>query len=196
MTRRNKKQKPTNTLWIFCEGQTEQRYFNGLKCYERLRINIQPRLASNSSPDSIVNKARKFLKKSGKFEKGDLICCLVDRNSNSDEQIEKAKSLAGKEILLSYSNPSFEYWILSHHSYHPSNYEQDEVYELVKEKLNIDTKKEKDLYGKTKENIEKATSNCKKIKANHEKRGTKLYSRDSNPLSLVFEIIEILDEFK
>ncbi len=75
MTRRNRNiKKSTRTLWIFCEGHTEERYFKNLKFNERLRI--KSRLARRSSPDSIVEKAIRFLENGGEFESGDLICCV------------------------------------------------------------------------------------------------------------------------
>ena len=50
MTRRwYKKLKKTNILWIFCEGQTEKRYFENLRVTERPRITIKSKVSGTTA---------------------------------------------------------------------------------------------------------------------------------------------------
>jgi len=191
--------KKTNTLWIFCEGHTEKRYFENIRITERLRLKIKSKV-SDTTAKQIVEEASKFMGSKDFDNDRDIIACFFDKDNetqNSDEVLTQAKNQAGNKILLAYSNPCFEYWILCHKGYYPSeSYDQDQVYNLVKQKLKIDTKKELKLYEKTKDNINVAKINAKKIQEKHENKNIELISRDSTPLTLVYKIVELIDEFK
>lgn len=191
--------KKTNTLWIFCEGHTEKRYFENLRVTERLRLKIKSKV-SDTTAKQIVDEASKFIKSKDFDDKRDIIACFFDKDDktqNSNEILSQAKRQASDEIMLAYSNPCFEYWILCHEGYYPSSsYNQDQVYNLVKTKLRLDTKKELELYIKTKDNLEKAKTNAKKIQKKHEDNNIELISRESTPLTLVYQLIEKIDNFK
>ncbi len=58
------------------------------------------------------------------------------------------------------------------------------------------TKTDPDVYIKTKDKTDTAIKNAIKIKDIHIKNSTSLISRKSNPISLVFELIKKLDEFR
>ncbi|MCK4554977.1 MAG: RloB domain-containing protein [Candidatus Aenigmarchaeota archaeon] len=204
MVRRNSSRlKKTSKLWIFCEGKTERRYFENLRVIKRARIKIIPKEAGVTRADQILKKAIKF--REGKFimgddrfdKKRDRIACVFDKDDNNTSCVfDEIRSIRGK-IVLGYTNPAFEYWILCHHGFYDSNsYNQKEVYVLVKNKLGIDTKKEKELYDKTKDKIENAKNCAKRIRKIHERKGIELISRDSTPLSLIYVIIELIDQFK
>ncbi|MDD3263894.1 MAG: RloB family protein [Candidatus Nanoarchaeia archaeon] len=193
--------KQTSTLWIFCEGLTETRYLENLRVTERLRLKIKPILSSYKPSEQIVDEALKFMSNRGEFDKNrDIVACFFDRDDktqNSNEILLAAKKKARDKIILGYSNPSFEYWILCHHGYYPDvSYDQNQVYELVKTKFNLDTKSEKELYEKTKDRIELAKKNAKKIKEFHLKNNVELISRESTPLTLVYEVLNKINEFK
>ena len=187
----------TDTLWMFCEGPTETKYFKNLKAKERPRLNIRPRESGNTAK-KIVEEALKFMENSNEFDdKRDIVACVFDRDKNRDEELSRVKKEAeDKNIMLVYSNPSFEYWILCHHEYNDSAFSPGKVYELVKNKMHIDAKKETQLYVKTKHNLDKAKTNAKRIKKKHEDNDVKLISRESNPLTLVYQIIERIEDFK
>jgi hypothetical protein len=144
-----KKLKKTNTLWIFCEGYTEKKYFENLRITERLRLKIKSKV-SDTTAKQIVNEALKFMNSKDYDNKRDLIACFFDKDDetqNSNQILLESKQNASDKIILAYSNPCFEYWILCHDGYYPSSsYNQDEVYNLVKTKLKLDTKKEDQLY--------------------------------------------------
>lgn len=186
----------TGTLWMFCEGSTETRYFKNLKAKERLRLNIRPRVCGGAVK-KIVEEALKFMGSSNEFDdERDIVACVFDRDDNSKEDLDKTESQAENKIMLVYSNPSFEYWILCHHEYNDSVFSPGKVYELVKNKMHIDAKKETQLYVKTKHGLDKAKTNAKRIKKKHEDNDVKLISRESNPLTLVYQIIERIEDFK
>ncbi len=200
MARRTRtKLKKTNTLWIFCEGETEKRYFENLRITERLRLKIKSKV-SDTTASQIVDEALIFMN-SHKYDKErDIVACFFDRDNitqNSNEVLSETKRKASDKIMLAYSNPCFEYWILCHHGYYPApSYDQDQVYNLVKTKLHLDTKKETELYEKTMNKLETAKQNAVRTKQVHINNNIELISRESTPLTLVHEIIEKIDEFK
>jgi hypothetical protein len=193
----------TSKLWIFCEGKTERLYFLNLRAIERVRVRLIPKEAGFTRADQILDKAINFCKGSFKIDgerfdnKRDVVACVFDKDDNNTSQVfDKIRARCGN-ILIGYSNPAFEYWILCHEGYYnSSSYTQKDVYNLVKTNLNIDTKKEKELYDKTKCQIENAKSHAKRIRKVHERNSIELISRDSTPLSLIYELIEIINKFK
>ncbi|NQU78309.1 RloB domain-containing protein [Candidatus Woesearchaeota archaeon] len=195
--------KKTSKLWISCEGKTEKRYFENLRVTEKLRLKIVPLEAGVTRADQILDKALRFQNGEFKINKDsfdserDIIVCVFDRDDNNTADVfETIRSKMG-EIKIIYSNPCFEFWILCHDGYYNSPaYDQRQVCDLVTEKLGLQTKTETELYEKTKEKIEDAKTHAKRIKKVHEDAGTELISRDSTPLSLAYEIIEIIDEFR
>lgn len=193
------KLKKTSTLWIFCEGDTEKRYFQNLRITERLRLKIKPKV-SDTTAKQIVAEASKFMKSNYFDDKRDIVACFFDKDNetqNSNDVLAQAKRQAADKIILAFSNPCFEYWILCHDGYYPSNsYNQSQVCNLVKTKFGFDPKKETALYEKTKESLSYAKTNAKRIQKKHEDNNIELISRDSTPLSLVYKILELIDNFK
>ncbi|MFC1741610.1 RloB family protein [Nanoarchaeota archaeon] len=201
--RRPAELKKTSKLWLFCEGKTEKRYFENLRVTEHLRLKIVPKEAGVSRADQILDKAVRFL--NGEFKVNgdsfdrarDMVACVFDKDDNNTPEVFEAVRSRCGDVKIIYSNPSFEYWILCHEGYYNSPaYNQAQVYDLVKEKLDIDTKKETELYVKIKNNLETAKTNAKRIQKVHEDAGTELISRDSTPLSLTYRLIELIDEFR
>ncbi len=198
---RKRGRKPTNNLWIFCEGEkTEINYFSKLKTHERIsRINIKVKSADKiTDAIGVVKYAISFLQnKKRDFEPGDLIYCVLDRDANTNQHLEKALKLANENgILIIFSNPCFEYWILCHFEYFITTCNPDDMIRKLKKNLGIYRKNDSDIYKKTQDKIAIAISNAKKIKDTHEKNGIKLISRESNPSTYVFELIEKIEELR
>ena len=191
------KLKKTGTLWMFCEGSTETKYFKNLKAKERHRLNIRPRESGNTAK-KIVEEALEFMENSNEFDdKRDSVACVFDRDKNRDGDLSWVKKEAeDKNMMLVYSNPSFEYWILCHHEYNDAVFSPGKVDMRVKKEMGIDTKKETELYVRTKHSLDKAKTNAKRIRKKHEDNDVKLISRDSNPLTLVYQVLEKIDDFK
>ena len=191
-------EKPTKALWIFCEGTTEKLYFDKYRFEERIgRLKIKSVKTGYTNANGIIQKAINFAKNNRNFQTGDLIACVFDRDANTNNQLEKAKSLAENEgIFLSFSNPCFEYWILCHYGYFPSVYEVNEVIDKIKGFSPDYKKNDPELYSKTCDKLTIAKNNAKRIQKTHEDKNTELISRESNPLSLVFHIIDKINEFK
>jgi hypothetical protein len=187
-------------LWIFCEGsKTEKNYFQKLYATERLsRLHVKVNDCSVTDAMGIVNYAIVYKRTHKRdFEKQDSIVCVFDRDANTNQQLEQCVSIANKNnIMLIFSNPFFEYWFLCHYGYFPSHYENADLIAKLKYYLPDYKKNDPELYIKTRDKIDIAIKNAKRIKNEHDDKGTVLISRENNPLSLVFELIEFMKSFK
>jgi len=194
---RKEGRKPTKALWIFCEGKTEKLYFDKLRFEERIsRLKIKSLQSGYKNADGIVKEATDFISRRD-FQEGDLIACVFDRDANSNEQLKKARSIGEtKGILISFSNPCFEYWILCHCGYFAGQYEQGGIIAEITSRITNYKKNDPDLYSKTKNKIQDAINNAEKIKNKHIKEKTIILSRESNPLTLVFELINTINKFR
>ena len=66
----------------------------------------------------------------------------------------------------------------------------------LKENLGTYRKNDSDIYKRTQDKIATAIDNAKKVKKKHEEGEIKLISRESNPSTYVFELIEKIEELK
>ena len=190
---RNFSKKSTKTIWILCEGETEKRYFQNLKHIERKRnINIRPKVTQNKRADLLLNEAIKLKKSSQHFQKGDIIACLFDRDKNQERELKSAKLNADKnKIKIFFSNPCFEIWLLAHYE-NCSSCDSKEVHSYLKDRFNINTKKDTSLYELTKDNLQDAIKRCKKMKEDFEIKNTEIVSMHSNPVTQIHELIELI----
>ncbi len=188
--------KSTQTLWIFCEGKTEKIYFNKLKIDKRIsRISIRPFECGHSNADGIVQEAIDFTQKNDYWNK-DMIVCVFDRDANTKSQLDVAKRKARDNgIKLIFSNPSFEFWIISHFGYYPTSTETDTLISQIEQKLGSYNKTDRELYIKLKDKTPDALKNSKKIFEMHIKNEKELISRETNPITFVHELVTQIDKY-
>lgn len=114
--RQNKVKRIKNAKIIFCEGVTEKNYFEMLKNKYNSK-NIKVIDEGGLKAGKLVEKAISYLKKSGnkrKYSDGNVYVCF-DRDNLSNEQMKRTISVANENhIKIIYSNPCFEYWLVSH----------------------------------------------------------------------------------
>ncbi len=195
---RKEGRKSTQKIWIYCEGKTEKLYFGKLKIDKRVsRVTIEPKISGYKDSRGIIKEAITFKNSNRGFQEGDIIACVFDRDLNSDTALEESVRLAKKEsITISYSNPCFEYWFLCHYGYFPSPIEKAELTSKLKEHMGNYEKNDSEIYNVLKDMTPGALKNSKKIKAKHISEGTDIISRDSNPVTLIFELIELIHKFE
>lgn len=197
MTRKSKNVS-INSAWIFCEGMTEYNYFLQLRAIERVRgLQIEPRICEDKNIVGLIEYANNYKKHNKKdFFKGDIIFYVFDRDRNTNEDFKKAKEIVeDPDTQLILSNPCFEFWIISHYElYYEPIYPQLLKKKLLKH-LGSYKKNDKDIYNNTKENIETAIDNSKKL---HQIQAKKvgILCEESNPSTMMFQIIEKIMEFK
>ena len=106
--RRKPKGKQINpTFFIFCEGETEEKYIKFLKSKYRLPIFIYAKIAGNS----ITEKKIISYKKEKETHPKDKTYLVYDLDVS--EMLLKLQAI--KNTVLLSSNPCFELWYLLHH---------------------------------------------------------------------------------
>lgn len=188
-------------MWIFCEGEkTEKLYFEKLRFDQRIqRLSIKIHASkSDKAVNELLEYSIKFIEHHKRdFYDDDLVLCVFDRDANTNKDIERAIQIAKRHnIGLIFSNPSFEYWILCHFGYFSNRFEQASILKKLDELMNKYRKNDPKLYEKTIRNIYHAISNSKRILEEHVNANIPPISVDSNPCTMVFEIIEKIDEFR
>lgn len=195
---RKPKHKSLNSAWIFCEGETEFNYFAQFGAEERIKgLQIRPKKSEDKNIVGLIEYSFNYLRHHKKdFLKGDLIFYVFDRDRNTNEDFKKAKEIVEHpDTQLILSNPCFEFWIVSHYELL-----YDPMYsELLKKKLlkhlGSYKKSDKDIYNSTREYIENAIVNSKKVYQKHLKNKG-ILCEESNPLTMMFQLIEILRRYK
>lgn len=185
-------------MWIFCEGEkTEVYYFNHLKSDLRIRkLQIKVNSSDDKNALGVVNYALNSLKRKRDYLLGDIIVCVFDRDQNSSEEIKRAKKLASqKGIEIIFSNPCFEFWILSHFGCYKTPLDKNMLKRKLISSLGQYNKNDPLLYEKTKEHISDAIKFSKEVISMHENNGVEIISRDSNPSTLVHQLIEQIYDF-
>jgi hypothetical protein len=186
----------TQILWIFCEGETEKYYFQKLKAVERIgRVNVKSTRRTDSV--NIVKYAITFTKYDKNFSKRDAVFCVFDRDENTNEQLKEAKREAERHgIKIIFSNPSFEFWLLIHYQLHTTSCENNEISTKLKKFIPDYRKADPEIYLITKDKIEAAKTNSQNIIEMCRNRNVELISRESNPVTLVNNLIDELNNFK
>jgi hypothetical protein len=178
--RRNPKGKKINpTLFIFCEGETEESYINLLKSVYRIpSIHIHPKIGGNNiTTDYIENykKDKPTHEKDLNFLMYDLdVASMIDRLSKIED------------CILLVSNPCIELWFLLHYKNQTANTNNDKCCKEMNNRNRtykkglIDTKLKEKLTGKIDDAIKRA----------------KALTEYANPSTSIYKLIEVLNELK
>lgn len=183
-------------IYISCEGDAEEAYLNGLK---RRYSRVATIKISNSSPDTSAPDVVKNLKKKYKneYSREDLRYCIFDCDDNTPEQLQVAQRLANLEhAQIIFSNPCFEIWLLWH-------YENSLAFQSSRNALKrqIETyirpeywscKETPNLYDLIRDNTTQAILNYEHRKLELEQDNVIAYSRESNPYSNFYDLINKL----
>lgn len=185
----------TKVLWIFCEGETEMKYFQKLR-YEESVGRLKILKTGHQDPEGVVNDAIDFIKKSRDYVAGDTVVCVFDRDASSDGQMDRAGRRAEQhDILPMFSNPSFEYWILCHFGYYPGRYDRRGALAKVREEMPGYTKGDPELYLRIRPKQNDASRNSRRIYDNHVEASRTLLHDESNPLTLIFKLLQMVGRF-
>ena len=199
MPRRRFKKELRKTILFYCEGETEARYFEGLRQYlgkkYKQKINIVVKTTDHNT--SILN-AKKYVEVDIKYHQKqyDLVFLIVDKDNNDWFKIKSVMNAKNKyDINFILSNPKFEYWILLHYKYFDGYLTSKQLDELLEKKyyvMGLKYKGDSRLFEKTMPKIGVARRNAKKRYNLFIKTKEDLYSDDSNPITLVFNVFDNL----
>jgi hypothetical protein len=190
--RKERIRKPLRKIVIVCEGkETEINYFEGLKT-RNSGVDIIPVHGKCTDPKNIVLFAEERMdyKWSIDLDEGDCVCCVYDVDENVDSVLKDTYEHAtAKKIKIVMSNPCFELWFLLHYADVFSPHSRQEIIEKLK-KFVPDYEKNKTMNSLLQDKQSDAIKRAKNLNGMHQKNGKNLVSRDSNPSTQVFEIIE------
>ncbi|PIT84581.1 hypothetical protein COU37_02515 [Candidatus Micrarchaeota archaeon CG10_big_fil_rev_8_21_14_0_10_45_29] len=189
--------KTIRMMWIFCEGKTEKNYFEKYKHMESVRgIRVEAIRARKTDALGIISEAIEFMGKSD-YLKGDILFCVFDRNGNTNEQLSKVEKIAKDNgVCLAFSNPCFEYWILCHYEYCKDGGEYGDIKKKIERHMGEYRKGDSGVYGRIRSKTQLAIKNAEKMKNAHERNRVKLIRRESNPVTLVYEIFKCIEKIK
>lgn len=205
MARKKKNRKVAKRLIIVCGTEkTEPIYFKGYKKHLRdQRIHIEglevfPSKTKNQAPDKLLKYASGLINEYDlDFESGDTIWCVFDYD-DFDEKIKNSINLKKyKNIEKIISTRCFELWYYLHFNYSAKFIKSTtELEKLLTEILKQEYNKNKDYFSilLDKQNI--AIKNAKKLEKYHTDAGNKLQTKDANPSTNVFKLVQFLNDFK
>ncbi len=190
---------PEETILILCEGQSEELYFKGFK-----KTNVTIENMEGLGNSQIVDYAIELKKK----EEYDNYWVVFDMDfdpgkgnsqlSSFDNTISKAKK---NELQLAYSNDAFELWLYLHFHYTDQKNHRAYYYKELGKIWGINYEKEgkKYKFAKTLFNLIENDSNASRSRA--KEWAKKLYEKmitlpphQQNPVTLIFELIEDLED--
>lgn len=189
------KRKSKNVILIVCEGnKTERLYFEELKRHKRLpTTQIKFPKTMKTDPVGIVKHAIKLVEnESIDFKFGDQVWCVFDADNNTQQQLDKANKLAGKNIKLFLSNPSFEIWYLLHFELYKDSINNEDLLNRLKNHI-IGYEKNKCYYTQVLNRQTDAITNAKALVSMHTENDIDLFSIKSNPSTQIYKILEKIE---
>lgn len=177
---------------IVCEGKvTERIYFEKYRTVLR-STNIKVEIPKTKCTDPInLTKSALAYRRDHHLKTGDTVWCVFDCDENTNEQMAQACKIAGVNVLLCLSNPSFELWYLLHFTPITSKIFREEAMARLKEFM-PDYDKNIDVYGRLEDKREQAIKNAKQLIELHKKANIKLLCVESNPSTQVGVIVKEL----
>jgi RloB-like protein len=193
--------KPINSAWIFCEGTTEYNYFTQYGAEERIKgLQIKAKISENKNVIGLIDYSFNYLKHHGRdFLKGDLIFFVFDRDKNTNDDLKNAKK--NKKIennpdqQLIFSNPCFEIWILFHYELYTQPINKEKLKTKLITHMGSYNKNNVNIYNDTKKYIETAKENSKHL-YNIQIKKNIILCEESNPSTMIFQLIEIIEQYK
>ncbi len=193
--RQGPKRKLHTKVLIVCEGKkTEPNYLRGLKNSLRLSGANVEIVGEGVTPTSIVLSAKKrCLKDAKKGDPFDKVFCVFDKDqhANYEEAMQTIERMVHERIYMAITSvPSFEYWLLLHHTYSESPSNSSEMLNHLKQYMPNYTKGRTDIFEQLQEKLEDAKQNATRSLDSAMKNET------DNPSTQVHILVECLQKLK
>ena len=184
-------------IYIICEGkETETLYFKHFRSRNCL-VDIIPISSKHKAAEHLVKHAKSLISQADYYPKdGDRLWCVFDCDDNKDQELRAATEYADKHgYQIAYSNPSFEYWYLLHFEKRNGYLKDcDTVIGILKSKGYLENyEKSIDVFDELLPNQAKAIERAKERVERLSADQTNVISRDSNPVTTVYELVEFLN---
>lgn len=191
------KRKRRPIIYIICEGsETERIYFNHFRSRYCL-VDIVSLASKYTAAEHLVKHTKSLLAQTEYYpEDGDQVWCVFDRDDNADTALKNAAEYAKKQgYHIAYSNPCFEYWYLLHFIKHNGYLNGSaEVIHMLRHKGRIEQYvKSKDFFSELLPHQSEAIVRAKERIEQLSKDGIVVLSRNSNPSTTVYELVEFLN---
>ena len=191
------KRKRRPIIYIICEGkETETLYFKHFRSRSCL-VDIIPISSKHKAAEHLVKHAKSLISQSTYYPKdGDQLWCVFDCDDNKNAELQAAMEYAQKHgYQIAYSNPSFEYWYLIHFEKRNGHLKaSDAVIEILKSRGYLeDYEKSVDVFDKLQPHQAEAIARAKERVEQLNRDRIPLLSRDSNPVTTVYELVEFLN---
>ncbi|MBA3046425.1 MAG: RloB family protein [Candidatus Thermoplasmatota archaeon] len=176
---------------IVCEGEKDEiDYFDGFSTRDS-GIKIMAMHGKCTDPKHIIEFAIEQKKKNElDLGNGDGIWCVFDVDENQNRELQEAKANAKrKDIKTALSNPCFELWLLLHDEDINASFSRTEIKRKLKRYI-PDYKEIDDLKIKLDVKLPVAIERAKRKKEVRERDGVEIYSKESNPVTEVYEVVE------
>ena len=184
---------PLTNMVIVCEGSTENIYFNNFKRRNSGLI-IYTVCDEHTDPSGIVDDAKNYCRRNPvDLSGGDVVWCVFDVDTSTDAELTMAVSKAEKNgYKVAISNPAIELWFLLHYSDHHGHIERHEAFDKVKG-FNPQYEKTYNVYPDIQKDQVIAFQRAKRLRSFHDAKGVPIHSRQSNPCSQIFELLEDME---
>lgn len=123
MTPRRKSRKSNPAIFVFCEGETEQRYIDVLRRHFRVPIQIITKVLNTRISQRLVDN---YVKKCG-YPDIDRVYLFYD--GDRQDVVDRLFSMRNAEVMLSC--PCVELWYLLHFTNHRSYVSSDSIVKLL-----------------------------------------------------------------
>ncbi|MEL7632765.1 RloB family protein [Sporomusa sphaeroides] len=191
--RRRNTRKVGITVLIICEGEKTERIYFGNYKKRGTGIKVEIPNSSNTDPINLLRYAEMKADDLGINKDNGSVWLVFDCDANKNRNLARVKKEADeRNIQIIYSNPSFEIWYLLHYVYSTASLTNPQL-ETELKKYIPNYSKSKCFFQKLKQNQQNAIANAKRLQKYHSQQGNNLISRESNPFSLAFILINYLN---
>ena len=176
---------------IICEGkETEPNYFRSFRVPGKVEVLVK---GYGRDPNQLLIEAKKLLEKekqAKKWQKGDQVWCVFDRDSWKEKEFNKAIIDTKEEgFNVAYSNEAFELWYILHFEYLNTPIPRKEYCKKLSKLLGHEYEKNSvNMYDKLFNKIETAIKHAEKLYAQYNHRNP----AKENPSTTVYQLVKEL----
>jgi hypothetical protein len=105
-------------IHIYTEGETEKFYFSILKSSSNFRKKASIKIkciSKRKQGKALIEEVQNSLRKLPKYDKPDKVYIIFDKDDLSNIEVVECISKQNSGLVIGYSNPSFEVWLISHY---------------------------------------------------------------------------------
>lgn len=189
------------TILVVAEGQTEKLYFES---FPVVTLTVEAVDLEGQSKQTLIYATEEIVSNTDKDY--DEVWCVFDMDIKKGEKelsdFDNAiKSGESKEYKIAYSNDCFELWFYLHYNFTEQKHHRKFYYGFLSDQWSCNYEKEGKKYDSCKLNYQKLENDENASQEDAINRAKQLYESQSdlvyhnqNPVTKVFELVEVLNE--